>query len=88
MRFIRPKDVLDLVGLSRTTLWRLCRDGAFPRPVRLSAGRSAFVYEAVQEWMEQRGSRWRAHSRARQACDSLGNILGRGDGAHPSFTSR
>ena len=54
MRFIRPKEVLELVGISRTTLWRLCRSGSFPRPVRISARRSAFHYEAVQEWMERR----------------------------------
>ena len=54
LRFIRPKDVLEIVGISRTTLWRLCRSGSFPKPVRITAGRSAFHYEAVQEWMEAR----------------------------------
>lgn len=56
LRFMRPKDVVEMLGVSRTTLWRLCRTGTFPRPVRVSPGRSAFVYEAVQAWMNERVS--------------------------------
>lgn len=54
MKFIRPKEVLELLGISRTTLWRLCRAGTFPQPVRITTGRAGFVLEAVLEWMEAR----------------------------------
>lgn len=64
MRFIKPKEVLELVGISRTTLWRLCRAGTFPQPVRITKGRAGFVLEAVLEWMDARVSGDRERHRA------------------------
>jgi len=36
--------------------WRLCRAGVFPKPVRISAGRVAFVQQQVENWMNARAS--------------------------------
>lgn len=57
MKFVRPKEVLALLGVSRSTLWRLCRDGGFPRPIRIASRRSGFVEEDVERWMEARATR-------------------------------
>jgi predicted DNA-binding transcriptional regulator AlpA len=57
VRFITAKEVRELVSLSRTTLWRLCRAGLFPQPVKLSPGRIAFVREQVEDWMKARLNR-------------------------------
>jgi predicted DNA-binding transcriptional regulator AlpA len=54
VQFITPKDVEKLVSLSRWTVWRLWRAGTFPRPVKVSAGRIAFVAEEVEQWMKAR----------------------------------
>ncbi|WP_153400366.1 AlpA family phage regulatory protein [Pseudomonas sp. FSL R10-1339] len=35
---MRERDVLDATSLSRTTLWRVMKNGQFPRPVRISPG--------------------------------------------------
>ena len=32
---LRTKDVLNVVGFARTTLWRRVKSGDFPQPVRL-----------------------------------------------------
>jgi prophage regulatory protein len=56
VRFLTPKEVRELVSLSRTTLWRLCRAGVFPKPVRISAGRVAFVQQQVEDWMRARAN--------------------------------
>ena len=34
MKIIRPKAVIEATGLSRTTIWRLERKGAFPKRLR------------------------------------------------------
>jgi prophage regulatory protein len=54
MRFVRIKEVLQMVGVSRTTLWRMVRDGTFPRRVVISSGVRAHVYEEVEAWMRSR----------------------------------
>ena len=54
MQLLTPKEVRTLLSLSKTTLWRLCRDGMFPKPVRISSRRTAFVAEEVERWMRAR----------------------------------
>jgi predicted DNA-binding transcriptional regulator AlpA len=36
MKFIRPRQVLEMIGVSRTTLWRLVQASLFPAPVRIT----------------------------------------------------
>ena len=49
--------VHDRVDLSRTTVWRLIRTKAFPAPVRLSAGRVAWIEDDVEAWIAARKGR-------------------------------
>ena len=60
MRFVRPREVLEMIGVSRTTLWRMVQAGAFPPPVRITTRNNGFVLEAVEEWMKARtlGRAW------------------------------
>ncbi len=55
-RLIRRREVQELVGNpSRTTLWRWCRDGNFPRPIRLSSsGFLVWKLADVLAWMDER----------------------------------
>jgi prophage regulatory protein len=60
VRFVRPREVLEMIGVSRTTLWRMVQSGAFPPPVRITTRNNGFVLEAVEEWMKARtlGRAW------------------------------
>ena len=51
-RFMRERDVLDATSLSRTTLWRVMKNGQFPRPVRISPGRVGWRESAIIAWQE------------------------------------
>jgi prophage regulatory protein len=51
-RFLTFKQVRDLTGLSRSTIWRLERAGKFPRHHRISPNRVAWDQEAISRWME------------------------------------
>ena len=41
-----------VVPVSSATLWRKCKAGLFPRPVKLSARVSAWNVGAVRKWLE------------------------------------
>lgn len=56
-QLLRREDVLAMVGLSTSTLYRLMNEGAFPRPVAVAPRRVAWRREDVVEWI---GSRPRA----------------------------
>jgi len=53
-RILRTKDVLELVGLSRSTIWRMQRSGTFPQCVNLSTNRIGWLYSDVMEWVRTR----------------------------------
>jgi prophage regulatory protein len=53
-RNLRFREVCNMTGLSRTTLWRLERDGQFPRRRRLSARCVAWLESEVEAWVASR----------------------------------
>jgi predicted DNA-binding transcriptional regulator AlpA len=48
-KIIRSKEVQELTGLSRTTIWRLEREGKFPARVPLTASNVGWRLTDVQE---------------------------------------
>jgi len=53
-RIIRIKEVVELTGLSRTTLWRMERKGEFPARVSLGVGSVGWRFSEVNGWMDDR----------------------------------
>ena len=47
-RIVRLPEVMELTGLSRTTIWRRERDGSFPLPIRLGG-----EHTRAMGWREQ-----------------------------------
>jgi prophage regulatory protein len=78
MRFLRTREVLEMIGVGRTTLWKMVHAGTFPRPARITERSSGYLLEAVEQWMRLRaqGLPWqvdrggvnlvRAHPRQRR----------------------
>lgn len=54
VRFIRTRQVLEMIGVGRTTLWKMVQEGTFPRPLRITERNSGYLLEAVEEWMQLR----------------------------------
>jgi len=50
-RLLRLAEVRNLTGLSRSTIWRLERAGAFPHRVRVSSNVVAWSEEKVVRWI-------------------------------------
>jgi prophage regulatory protein len=53
-KILREPELLKLVGLSRTTLWRRERAGDFPRRRKLSSRSVGWVLSEVLQWIDQR----------------------------------
>lgn len=51
--FVRQAQILRLVPVSRSTLWRYVRDGLFPRPLKLSTGVTVWRAEEVRRWISE-----------------------------------
>ena len=53
-RVLSLKTVLNRVPLSRTTLWRLEREGRFPPRIKLSENRVGWIEKDVEQWIASR----------------------------------
>ena len=53
-KIIRIKDVLELTGLSRTTLWRLEKKGQFPARLPLTAGSVGWRLREIKKWVDEK----------------------------------
>jgi prophage regulatory protein len=53
-RLLRTTEVASRTGLSRTTLWRMEREGTFPKRLRLGSNSIGWVEAEVGEWIDSR----------------------------------
>ena len=53
--FLRQPQVLLLVPVSKSTLWRRVQDQTFPQPVRLVGRITVWRVEDVHRWIAQQG---------------------------------
>lgn len=51
---LSPRKVAELVGLARESLFDMTRKGKFPKPVKISTTRVAYVASEIAEWIEAR----------------------------------
>lgn len=53
-KLIRRRQVLDLIGVSHSTQWRLEKAGQFPARVKLGTGSVRWHLAEVEEWVRER----------------------------------
>jgi prophage regulatory protein len=51
--FLRQPQVLRLIPISKSTLWRHVQAKTFPQPVKLSQRVTAWRAEDIRRWIEQ-----------------------------------
>ncbi|WP_080752341.1 helix-turn-helix transcriptional regulator [Alteromonas macleodii] len=51
---LRTQQLLEYIGLSRTTIWRLEKSGQFPKRVRLGQNSVGWLKGDVDTWLESR----------------------------------
>ncbi len=55
-KHLRRREVEQLTGLSRSSLYDLMSKGAFPRPVKLTGKAVAWPENVIAEWLATRPS--------------------------------
>jgi prophage regulatory protein len=53
-KLIRRRQVLELIGLSHSTQWRMEKAGKFPARVKLGTGSVGWHLAEVEEWVKGR----------------------------------
>lgn len=51
-KFLRLPSVIDKVGLSRSQIYKLIQQGAFPEPVKIGPKISVWIEEKLEVWMD------------------------------------
>lgn len=54
-KVIRRRDLLEMIGVSAATQWRLEKAGLFPRRIRVGRGAVGWHLAEVEEWLKTRG---------------------------------
>ncbi len=54
MRYIRFKELRQLIPLGRTTIWRMMREGRFPQSRRIGKMAAAWLESEVEDWIKER----------------------------------
>jgi prophage regulatory protein len=54
LKLLRFPAVRERTGLSRSTIWRLERRGAFPRHHRISANAVAWIEDDIANWIRSK----------------------------------
>ncbi|MBW2187062.1 MAG: AlpA family phage regulatory protein [Deltaproteobacteria bacterium] len=52
-RFLRIKQLLEIVPLGKSTVWKLVAEGKFPQPIKLSERCTAWRESDIQQWMDK-----------------------------------
>ena len=53
-KVLRRKQVLELIGLSSSTQWRMEKAGQFPVRIKLGKGSVGWHFTEVEEWLRSR----------------------------------
>lgn len=54
--FLRLPQVLEIIPVSKSTWWQGCKDGRFPKPVKLGPKTTAWRVEDIAVLIERIGS--------------------------------
>ena len=55
-KFLTIKEVVDLVGFKKSTIYKFIKEGKFPEPVKIGIS-SRWKLSSIQKWMETLASR-------------------------------
>ncbi|MCX7099627.1 MAG: AlpA family phage regulatory protein [Methylococcales bacterium] len=51
---LRVSTLAPRLGISKSTIWRLVREGKFPKPIKLSDKVTVWKADAVLAWLESK----------------------------------
>lgn len=54
MRILRMKQVIEITGLARSTIYKFVTDGGFPKPIPLGDRCVGWLDSEIQDWINER----------------------------------
>ena len=54
MKILRIKSVLEITGLSRSTIYQSIKQGTFPKQISLSARSVGWTSVSIEEWLNSK----------------------------------
>ena len=57
-RILRLREICEITGLGRSTVYKMVADGGFPKPVRLGPRSSGWRLIDIDEWLAAPERRW------------------------------
>jgi prophage regulatory protein len=55
-RLMRLPDVMAVTALCRDSVYRMAREGRFPKPIKIGDRASAWLEPEIQAWIERRAA--------------------------------
>jgi len=55
-RVLRKRDMRDKLGLSDVTVWRMERDGNFPKRINIGPNSVGWIESEVDDWIERKAA--------------------------------
>jgi prophage regulatory protein len=56
MKVIKLKKVIELTSLSSATIYRLVKNGEFPKQLKLAERSSGWLLEEINDWLESKST--------------------------------
>ena len=56
MRVIKLKKVIELTSLSSATIYRLVKNGKFPKQLKLAERSSGWLLDEINDWLESKST--------------------------------
>ena len=53
-RVIRKPELLAMIGLSDPTIWRMEKDGRFPKRIKLGGNSCGWLQSEITVWMQEK----------------------------------
>ena len=54
MKIYRASEVIKILSIGKSTLWRWVETGAFPKPLKLGDRVTGWSQETIQNWIDNR----------------------------------
>ncbi|MBJ6957480.1 AlpA family transcriptional regulator [Vibrio cholerae] len=54
MKVIRLKEVIELTGLSKSSIYRMASDDKFPKPLSLGSRSVGWIESEVTQWLDEK----------------------------------
>ena len=54
---LSTKQICELTGCNRVTVWRMVRDGRFPAPIQITGNKIGWLQSDYQDWLAEQVAR-------------------------------